>query len=394
MSRLALAQPAARPSLPARALLSGPAGSGKTRSALIVAEVLAEGGPILMIDTEKRSGLTYADDFTFTHIDWQPPYDPRELGRTLADARDYAVVIVDSLSHFWRGQGGVLDIAGGKFTGWKDARPAHMDLVEAMLVCQGHFIGCARSKMEHVQEMENGKHVVKKLGMAVVQDDELEYELNVAVEMDMTHAMAVSKSRTVAVPVGRTFTAGHAEEFAVLYRDWLKGGEPPAPPKVVADIRKRVKALPERERRECGAQFLAQIGRPEHLRASQIADAETMVARFEAEVAADGEHRDVEVSGSTAVLAQATGMGQPAGVDAPQGRPTLVPDADDTDPPAFTRGDFDEALTAAGKPPGRVMLRARKTAESLGEPVPAGLDAIKPGVLLDSLVAWLRGEAA
>lgn len=285
MSRLNLAQPATRPSLPARALLSGPAGSGKTRSALIVAETLAEGGPILMIDTEKRSGLTYADDFTFTHIDWQPPYDPRELGRTLADAGEYAVIIVDSLSHFWRGQGGVLDIAGGKFTGWKDARPAHMDLVEAMLACKGHFIGCARSKMEHVQELENGKHVVKKLGMAVVQDDELEYELNVAAELDMTHALTVSKSRTVAVPVGRTFTAGHAAEFAVLYRDWLKGGEPPAPTAVVADLRRRVKALPASARKECGDQFLAQLGRPEHLRASQVDDAERMVARFEAEAA-------------------------------------------------------------------------------------------------------------
>lgn len=285
MSRLTLAQPGVRPSLPARALLSGPAGSGKTRTAMIVAEVLAEGGRVLVIDTEKRSALTYADDFTFTHLDWQPPYDPRELGKTLAAADDYDVVIVDSLSHFWRGQGGVLDIAGGKFTGWKDARPAHMDLVEAMLACRGHFIGCARSKMEHVQEVENGKHVVKKLGMAVVQDDELEYELNVAAEIDMTHALIVSKSRTVAVPVGRTFTAGHAEEFATLYRDWLKGGEPPASVEVRKTIKARVGALPEDLKRECNAQFLAQLGRLSQLRDSHVGDAERMVSAFEAEAA-------------------------------------------------------------------------------------------------------------
>lgn len=283
MSRLELAQPGVRPSLPARAMLSGPPGAGKTRSALIIAGVLAEGGDVLVIDTEKRSALTYADDFRFTHLDWRPPYDPRELGTTLAETGRYAVVVVDSLSHFWRGQGGVLDIANGKYTGWADARPAHVDLVEAMLSCPGHFIGCARSKMDHVQQMENGSWVVKKIGMAPIQDDDLEYELNVAVELDMTHTITVAKSRTVAVPVGRTFTAGHAAEFATLYGDWLKGGEALAPGSVVKQLRGRVKALPESLRKECGDQFLAQLGRPEHLRASQVTDAETMVARFETE---------------------------------------------------------------------------------------------------------------
>jgi hypothetical protein len=56
---------------------------------------------------------------------------------------------------------------------------------------------------------KTGKHEVKKLGMAVIQDDDLEYELNVALELDMDHSMTVSKSRTVAVPVGRNFKAGH-----------------------------------------------------------------------------------------------------------------------------------------------------------------------------------------
>lgn len=284
MSRIENARPAVRPALKARALLSGPPGAGKTRSALIVASLLAgDDGKVLVIDTEKESALTYADDFTFDHLPWDAPYGPRELGKALAEAGDaYDVVVVDSLTHFWRGTGGTLDIAGGKFTGWKDARPAQIDMVEGLLRCGAHFIGCARSKVEHVQEKEGGKHVVRKLGMAVVQDDDLEYELNVALELDMDHSMTVSKSRTTAVPVGRTFTAGHAEDFAVAYRDWLIGGEPPAPQDVVDGFMARMNALDEGPRKSCKQEFVASLGKPLTLPLPKVPDAEALISRFEA----------------------------------------------------------------------------------------------------------------
>lgn len=283
--RLALSRPAVRPALKARALLSGPPGSGKTRTALIVAQVLAEGGPVLVIDTERESALTYADDFHFTHLRWEPPYGPRELAETVTAAGgQFDVIIADSLSHFWRGDGGTLDIAGGRFTGWKDARPAQIDMVDALLTCDAHFIGCARSKVEYVQETgKGGKQEVRKVGMARVQDDDLEYEMNVAVEIEMDHSLVVSKSRTTAVPVGRSFKSGHAEDFARLYADWLKGGEPPAPEGVVAGLMERMAALGDDARKACKQEFVARFGRPDHLRESHEADAEALVASFEGE---------------------------------------------------------------------------------------------------------------
>jgi hypothetical protein len=282
VSRLDLARPAIRPALKARALLSGPPGSGKTRTALITAEVLAEGEPVLFIDTEKESALTYADDFAFQHLRWMAPFDPRDLARTMSAVDSHAVVVVDSLSHFWRGDGGVLSIADGKYTGWKDARPAQADMVEAILGCSAHVILCARSKVAHEQVQERGRWVVKKLGLQVVQDDELEYEINVALELDMDHSLTVAKSRTVAVPVGRTFAAGHAEDFATLYRDWLSVGEPPAPGEVVVALRERIEALPEDARKACKQEFVARIGKPDHLKESQIPDAVDLVAKHEA----------------------------------------------------------------------------------------------------------------
>lgn len=284
MSRLTRARTAVRPALKGRILLAGPPGAGKTRTGLIVAETLADGGPVLVIDTEKESALTYADDFGFDHLGWQPPYDPRELAATITDAgAKYAVVIVDSASHFWRKAGGTLDIAEGKFTGWKAARPAQEDLIDAVLDCRAHVILCARSKVEHVQEEVNGRHVVRKLGMAVQQDDTLEYEMNVAAELDMEHRLTISKSRCITVPVGRFWQPGHAEDMARIYADWLKGGEPPAPQKVVDGLVARLNALPEAHRAPAKQEFMASFGRPDHLRESQQAEAEQLVARWEHE---------------------------------------------------------------------------------------------------------------
>lgn len=284
MSRLSHAHPGVRPALKARALLSGPPGAGKTRSGLIIAEQLADGGPVLVIDTEKESALTYADEFAFDHLPWRAPFNPRELGTTLIDAgKSYAVVMVDSLAHFWRGDGGVLDIASGKFTGWADARPAQADMVDALLSCDAHFIGCVRSKVAHEQVQEGGRWVVKKLGLQVIQDDDLEYEMNVALELDMDHSITVSKSRTIVVPVGRNFKAGHAEDFAQLYKDWLAGGEPLATKAETDALRARVEALPTKEQRVALKQeFKSHLGMIDHLRASQVPHADALIAEHEA----------------------------------------------------------------------------------------------------------------
>lgn len=285
MSRLDQAKPAVRPALKARALLSGAPGSGKTRSGLIILSQLVTDLPdpkLLVIDTEKESALTYADDFTFDHIRWAPPFEPRELGRALVEAgQSYDGIMVDSLSHFWRGEGGVLDIAGGKYTGWADARPAHQDMVEGILGCDAHIVLCVRAKVAHEQVNEGGKWVVKKLGMQSITDDDLEYEINVALSLDMDHSMTVSKSRSTEVPVGRTFKAGHAEDFATLYRDWLAGGEPPASKDVVKDITGRLDALPDVERKAAKQEHMAQLGRPDQLTESKVPAAVSLVETWE-----------------------------------------------------------------------------------------------------------------
>jgi len=292
-SRLTQARAAIRPAMHGKMLLGGPSGAGKTFTALTIAEVL--GGPdgrILVVDTEKESALTYADLFTFEHLRWSAPFDPRELADTLLEAGDsYDVVIIDSFTHFWRGAGGTLDIANGKFTGWKDARPAQVDVTEAILEADCHVVACCRSRMDHAQEVgADGKIRVVKLGMAPQQDDDFEYEVNVSIEIDMQHALQVGKSRTNAVPVGRIFTAGHAEEFATVYKEWLAGGEPVAERAAVDAMVEQLNTIADRgEKVKAKEAFLDQFGRPEFLLASRLTEAQEWVAARVSPQAADAE---------------------------------------------------------------------------------------------------------
>lgn len=284
MSRLGNAKQAVRPSLKARLMLSGPAGAGKTYSALEIAAVL--GDRILVIDTERESSLTYADEFTFTHLPWHAPYDPRELGEALVEASgDYDVVVVDSLSHFWGGQGGTLDIADGKFGGWKTARPAQNDAVQGILSAGCHVIVCVRSAIEHVQELDTrtGKQVVKKLGLAPKQDKDLEYELNLACEISIEHKISVSKSRTTAVPVGREFAPGHARDLGKVYAAWLSSGEPFAPLELQAQIDTARRGLSSDQKKDLWQAWQAQ-GLPSDLSLLTVSQADVAQALLEAVV--------------------------------------------------------------------------------------------------------------
>lgn len=287
-SRLGLARPAVRPAMNGRVMLSGPPGAGKTWTALAIAEtIVPPGGRILGIDTEKESMLTYADEFVdsegraiFEHLPWAAPFDPRELVDTLDEASGvYSCIIIDSGTHFWRGAGGVLDIANGRFTGWKEARPIQVDLVEAILRCDAHVIFCAREKLTYTQVEEGGKQKVVKLGMEVQQDSDLEYEMNVALTIGMDHTLQVSKSRTAAVQVGTTFHAGHAADFAVLYRDWLAAGEPVASRAATEHLIEALNRIDDEGKRvKAKRAFLDQFGRPEFLLESRMAEASEWVA--------------------------------------------------------------------------------------------------------------------
>lgn len=186
-----------------RLAIAGPAGSGKTYSALLIA--LGLGGRIAMIDTERGSGELYDHLGEYDACTIHPPFEPRKYVETIRAAEDlgYETIIIDSLSHAWVGQGGLLDVhghiadkTGNSWSAWRQVTPKHNELVDAMLQSKCHIIATMRSKMEYAQVEENGKKQVKKLGMSPIQRDGMEYEFTVFIDLDQQHTATTTKDRT------------------------------------------------------------------------------------------------------------------------------------------------------------------------------------------------------
>jgi hypothetical protein len=89
-----------------------------------------------------------------------------------------------------------------------------------------------RSKQEYVLEVnDKGKQTPKKVGMAPVQREGMEYEFTVMLDVDMHHIASASKDRTSLFD-GQFFKIGQATGEMLL--TWLEtGAEMPPPPATV-----------------------------------------------------------------------------------------------------------------------------------------------------------------
>lgn len=179
-------KPAVRENVSLLIALAGASGSGKTYSALRLAKGLAPSGRIAFIDTEARRGLHYADQFDFMHADMRPPFRPSNFidGIRAAEAAGAEVVIIDSFSHEYDGEGGIMDWAdelaekGVKSPGnWKDPKLAHKKMMNALLQCRASLIFCLRAdeKIEIVRE--NGRTQVKPLGWMPICEKRFMFEM-------------------------------------------------------------------------------------------------------------------------------------------------------------------------------------------------------------------------
>ena len=227
-----------------RLALAAPSGYGKTYSALLLAAGL--GGKVAMIDTENGSGDLYAEDMKRDHgleydiITMHAPYYPEKYTAAIKAAEDagYDILIIDSLTHAWSGEGGLLDqqgkIAdssrGNSYTAWRTITPKHNALVEAMLGSSLHIIATMRSKVDYVLETdERGKQVPKKVGLAPIQREGMDYEFTVVLDVDKNHYASPSKDRT---SMFDNQFIKMTPEIGKQLRTWLETGEdePKEPP--------------------------------------------------------------------------------------------------------------------------------------------------------------------
>lgn len=230
--------------------ITGPSGSGKTYSALLVAKGLARRadgslGKIAVADTENDSAALYADSEgmpEFDSLSITPPFHTNKFVAAIREAvkGGYDVLVLDSVSHQWSGEGGIMDRmdkekmakpSANSYTMWAKFTPEHEAFKQAIVQAPIHIIATMRSKQDYVLEQgQNGKSTPKKVGMAPVQRDQFEYEFTTVLDLSMEHYATASKDRTSLFD-GKHFVPN--EETGNQIRAWLstaKAAEAVTPP--------------------------------------------------------------------------------------------------------------------------------------------------------------------
>lgn len=225
-----------------RLALTGVSGAGKTLSALYLAYgITGDWNKIALIDTEHERARFYADRSdldtgTFLYASLTPPYSPDRYKTFVEDAAaivgEDGVVIVDSFSHAWNNEGGVLDIKdkiaeqAGKnsYTAWNEAGREQASLVNKILSVPCHTIVTMRSKMDYImEENDRGKKTPVKVGLAPIQRDDTEYEFDIVLNIARNHIATASKDTTFLDKYGAIITP----ELGKKLKDWLDYGIEP-----------------------------------------------------------------------------------------------------------------------------------------------------------------------
>lgn len=239
-------KPAVQTQGKARVALVGPAGSGKTYTMLAVATAL--GKRVAVIDTEHGSASKYAGQFPFDSLELTE-FSPKTYTDAIkaAGAAGYDVLGIDSLSHAWMGSGGALELVDlatardrnhNSYTAWREVTPLQNALIEAILQSPCHVIATMRAKTEYVMEKDErtGKTAPRKIGMAPIQRDNVDYEFDVVGELDNENTLVITKSRCPTL--SGTVIKKPGKPLAETLLAWLSDGAvapekplPPAPPK-------------------------------------------------------------------------------------------------------------------------------------------------------------------
>lgn len=223
--------PATREDGPVTISIAGMSGSGKTYSSLLLARgMVGPAGKIVVIDTEGKRSLIYADDPDiggFLHLDMRPPFSSdRMQGAILAaGAAGADCIILDSASHEHDGEGGLLDFAyaeeekSGKkgFHNWIRPKQAHKKYVSAILGAPCHVILTLRQhEVTVVDAKKQGGRVGDKVTSTIC-DSQLIFEMTLAVVLDGQYRPTytkVPKPLQHAIRQGEPLTKEHGRLLA------------------------------------------------------------------------------------------------------------------------------------------------------------------------------------
>jgi hypothetical protein len=270
--------------------IAGVSGAGKTFSGLRVARGLADGddSKIAFIDTEAGRAKHYApapgekpgpNRFAFAHLDLRPPFSPERYLEAIeaAEAAGFEVIVIDSVSHEWEGEGGLHDAHDeilaeqiedarkrhnpqwGPFDeakqserlslgAWKIPKMRHKKFVQRLLQCRAHLVMCLRADEKMRIEKVKDDRGREKTVITAAKDLPPEQRWSPICERRWPYEMTLSFVLTpdrpgfpiplklqdqhrAAVPLDRPLS----EETGRLLREWAAGGQPAPQTDIDAD---------------------------------------------------------------------------------------------------------------------------------------------------------------
>lgn len=223
---------------------AGLSGSGKTRTAIEFAFGLAgfDASGVGFLDLENKRGSLYADCLDnhpknpkkerFWIADLQPPFSPARLSAAIKQYQDHGikVLVIDSASHEWEGEGGAAQIAEdnksakGKLN-WAKGKGEHKRFINTMLQSDMHVIVCLRAREKTQEKTVNGKIVVESLGIMPIQEKNFMYEMSASLMMYNEGQMQVAYK----VPGELRPMLGRGQGYVTAedgdaVRQWVEGG--------------------------------------------------------------------------------------------------------------------------------------------------------------------------
>jgi hypothetical protein len=246
-------RPAVRSNVPLLIGLAGGTGAGKTYSALRLARGIAGGHPIVGIDTENGRMNHYADLFSELHVGQiTAPFRPDKYADAIDAAEKYLaalnvpighrVVVVDSASHEWYGEGGCLewhdDLMGGQhsknLSAWIEPKKSHKRMVNRLLQVESHVILCFRAEPKvEAKKGENGRlEIVPKEslvgidGWIPIAEKNLPFELTasfllMADRPGVPRPIKLQEQHRPYFPLDKPIT----EESGAALAEWARGGQ-------------------------------------------------------------------------------------------------------------------------------------------------------------------------
>ena len=269
--------------------IAGPSGSGKTYTAMLLATGLAAGEKIGFIDTEAGRALHYAPHpnakadpargtFDFLHLDFQPPFTPERYVEAIRACEEAgaSVVVVDSMTHEWMGEGGCSDIqaeeaikmATDRATGevqpwrieamtapaWKHPKLRHQRMMAKLIQSRSHVIFCLRAQEKiKIVKKANGKGTeIVPIGFQPLCEKNFMFEMSGSMMLspvtpgapDYEMAHKLNNDLQQIFPHGKVVGI----EAGARLRQWAESGaEPPPPDKAAIGVRDLIERIQDVE---------------------------------------------------------------------------------------------------------------------------------------------------